>query len=149
MRSYTTRFDTWHTLLTSEKYVESSCIDNESIAPYNSHVISSTTRYSNTRRCGNGRRPDGLMRARPDHVYARICDISQLTSKLADMRRLPDCASARATGLDNQLAAATASRWISSRLIPALARSFPEPPRSLPGLARSFPGLQESNHREA
>ena len=61
MRSYTTRFDTWHTLLTSEKCVESSCIGNESIAPYISHVISSTTRYSNTHRCGNGRRPDGLM----------------------------------------------------------------------------------------
>ena len=54
MSSYATRFDTWHTLLTSEKCVESSCIDNEGIAPYNSHVISSATRHSNTRLCGNG-----------------------------------------------------------------------------------------------
>ena len=89
MRSYTTRFDTWHTLLASEKCAESSCIDNEGIAPYNSHVISSATRHSNTRLCGNGRRPGEIMRARPAHVYARICDISQLTSKLADMRHLP------------------------------------------------------------
>jgi len=89
MSSYATRFDTWHTLLTSEKCVESSCIDNEGIAPYNSHVISSATRHSNTRLCGNGCRHSELIRARSDHVYARICDISPLTSKLADMGPSP------------------------------------------------------------
>lgn len=120
--------------------------------------------------------PDGLMRARPDHVYARICDISQVTSKLADMRPSPGLRFSQGYGagqstcggngepLDKLATHSRACTLISALLthsrtctltprarahLPKPPRSFPEPPRSLPGLARSFPEPSRSFLRVA